>query len=1055
MSGFVISVSGESTIFTKNTVTFDIDASNIILGNGWTDISYNAFPSSISMQTILIPNTLTTISDYAFKNVSTLTSINFTYDSSLSTIGKEAFSGTSINEIKIPSSVRSIHSAAFLNSNLTTVYMYEDTLDLLNSIASSPNLSFDIPQEVYGKTNVTIKNLGKLTTLTYYHTYSDDNIADSSYNFKIPIYKDISGILTQSSYISDISNIGIIYLNIGTTVTEISDNTFKDASNLEILLFNKGSQTTTIGKNAFENCTNLSNVNMPNTIANIKEYAFKGATNLNTIDLGIDLDAQGNINTSLIIGKGAFMNTSLTYVNNLNNKYNVDLPVSLQTIEEETFSGTSITNIYIPYSVTNIGVNAFQDISNIIVTMFNKTINTLNKTTAHPNIVIGINSSFYGASNVDVTIPDDSLYITKDNNGNDVYSTSILNDSTKISTPNVYYVDIGKLVTSIPAGFMSGNTTINTITIPYTVTSINNSAFSNATALVELNFSNSIDTISIDAFNGATALTKFNVDICSNYFTTDTYGVLYNKDMTTLIHYPDNNNQVVYDIPDSVVTIGPYSFQDVSSVLENINIPSSVNDICNNAFVNSNIQRVVFDESTNVDTLGITLGSNVTFYDISANVSIITKIFNGIGDLSNATLDLSGANMVNVQGYSSIGADAFLSASDISDVKISGSVTSIGANAFKNASSLSSIFIPSSVTRIGATVFDGASSLTSIYIPPSVTDISSNAFAGASGLTTVYMLEITASYLSLQTGIPINFYGKENVTITTVTYNSSYILDRIYNNLDFVNFMKTRISNLFVVTGITSDFPAVNSSNKYISYITRSVIPGYELINLSIYNKKLLVDLIKTIYSREMSINANNLKVTLTDGSITINIAVLKEGVTESMVPICFPAGTLVTTDQGSISIEELEPDIHTIRGKQIVAITQTTPIFKHIICIQKDALGMNIPNRDVCISNEHKVFYKGKMVKAKDLIGLCKNVTKVPYNGEILYNVLLEKHDKMLIHNLICETLDPENIMAKICKGNHSTATKNKIFMELNKIIKTNDVVAYKNVCDYLSKQL
>ena len=90
-------------------------------------------------------------------------------------------------------------------------------------------------------------------------------------------------------------------------------------------------------------------------------------------------------------------------------------------------------------------------------------------------------------------------------------------------------------------------------------------------------------------------MTKFNVDICSNYFTTDTYGVLYNKDMTTLIHYPDNNNQVVYDIPDSVVTIGPYSFQDVSSVLENINIPSSVNDICNNAFVNSNIQRVVFD----------------------------------------------------------------------------------------------------------------------------------------------------------------------------------------------------------------------------------------------------------------------------------------------------------------------------------------------------------------------------------------------------------------------------------------------------------------------------
>jgi len=551
------------------------------------------------------------------------------------------------------------------------------------------------------------------------------------------------------------------------------------------------------------------------------------------------------------------------------------------------------------------------------------------------------------------------------------------------------------------------------------------------------------------------SLTKFIVDISNVNFTTDVHGVLFNKTSTTLIHYPDSNVQTVYDIPSSTVAIAPYSFQDVSSVLTRINVPPSVIDICSNAFVNSSIQRVVFDESTNVDTLGLTVGASEYFYDISTNISFISKILNGTGELINGTQDLSGGTTVNIQGYSSISANAFLGATDLSDVRISGSVTSIGANAFKNASSLSSVFIPSSVTSIGDNVFDGASSLTSIYIPPSVTDISSNAFAGASSLTNVYMLGITASDLSLQTGVPVTFYGNDNVTITTVTYDSSYITDRIYNNLDFVNFMKTRISNLFVTTGITSDFPIVNSSNKYISYITRLVIPGYDLINLSIYNKNLLVNLMKTIYSREMRINANNLKVTLTDGSITINIAVLKEGVTESMVPICFPAGTLVTTDQGSVSIEELDPDIHTIRGKPIVAITQTTPIFKHITCIQKDALGMNIPNKDVYISNEHKVFYKGKMVKAVDLIGLCKNVTKVPYNGETLYNVLLKKHDKMLIHNLICETLDPENIMAKICKGNHSTATKNKIYMELNKIIKTNDVVAYKNVCDYLSKQL
>ena len=50
--------------------------------------------------------------------------------------------------------------------------------------------------------------------------------------------------------------------------------------------------------------------------------------------------------------------------------------------------------------------------------------------------------------------------------------------------------------------------------------------------------------------------------------------------------------------------------------------------------------------------------------------------------------------------------------------------------------------------------------------------------------------------------------------------------------------------------------------------------------------------------------------------------------------------------------IEQLKPDIHTIRGKSIVAITQTRPIFEYIISIDKDALGKNIPSVKTEISN-------------------------------------------------------------------------------------------------------
>ena len=54
-------------------------------------------------------------------------------------------------------------------------------------------------------------------------------------------------------------------------------------------------------------------------------------------------------------------------------------------------------------------------------------------------------------------------------------------------------------------------------------------------------------------------------------------------------------------------------------------------------------------------------------------------------------------------------------------------------------------------------------------------------------------------------------------------------------------------------------------------------------------------------------------------------------------------------------------------------------------------------------------------MVKANDFIKEFENVKKTKYNGEVLYNVLLEEHDKMLVNNLICETLHPDNILAKL----------------------------------------
>ena len=132
-----------------------------------------------------------------------------------------------------------------------------------------------------------------------------------------------------------------------------------------------------------------------------------------------------------------------------------------------------------------------------------------------------------------------------------------------------------------------------------------------------------------------------------------------------------------------------------------------------------------------------------------------------------------------------------------------------------------------------------------------------------------------------------------------------------------------------------------------------------------------------------------------------------------SYVPICFIAGSNVVTDQGIVEIQNINTSIHTIRKMKIVALTKTQLYDNYLVEINKSALYKNVPNKHTIISPNHKVFYLGNMICSKDLIGKVDGVHKTSYNNEILYNILLEKHDKMIVNNLITETLDPTNPLA------------------------------------------
>jgi len=169
---------------------------------------------------------------------------------------------------------------------------------------------------------------------------------------------------------------------------------------------------------------------------------------------------------------------------------------------------------------------------------------------------------------------------------------------------------------------------------------------------------------------------------------------------------------------------------------------------------------------------------------------------------------------------------------------------------------------------------------------------------------------------------------------------------------------------------------------------------------------------------------------------------------------ICFTAGTLIVTNQGKMPIEKIDPKIHTIRNKKIVAITQTISQDDYLVCFEKNSLGPDLPIKKTVMSKDHKIFYKGEILEAKTFVDKFKKVNEIDYKGEILYNVLMEECYKIHVNNLTCETLDPENIIAKLYTEHYDEEYKNNIIVRMNDYILKKDYPSYKKIVKSILKK-
>jgi hypothetical protein len=133
---------------------------------------------------------------------------------------------------------------------------------------------------------------------------------------------------------------------------------------------------------------------------------------------------------------------------------------------------------------------------------------------------------------------------------------------------------------------------------------------------------------------------------------------------------------------------------------------------------------------------------------------------------------------------------------------------------------------------------------------------------------------------------------------------------------------------------------------------------------------------------------------------------------------ICFPAGTLIQTDQGEVAIERLQRGKHTLGRQAIKHITQTISTDKYLVLVGKDAFGKNKPTKPTVMSKDHKIEFQGELVPVYRFLDCLEDVKKVKYTGEILYNVLLAEYGTMSVNNLRCETLDPTSPIGCLYRG-------------------------------------
>lgn len=247
----------------------------------------------------------------------------------------------------------------------------------------------------------------------------------------------------------------------------------------------------------------------------------------------------------------------------------------------------------------------------------------------------------------------------------------------------------------------------------------------------EFNIPENVERIAA-TFISSTKLARINVDSNNKYFKS-LDGILFDKDSTRLIKYPENRNGSSYEVPNTVNTIDTNAFISCKN-LQTIVIADSVEKIGDSAFYGSKLKTINLGG-------GITNISNKPFYGALnlTNINVITE--NDKYESENGVLFNKGKTIlikyppviINGEVYEipntvvEIGPQSFYR-SQIKNVIIPSSVKKIGSESFFQCGNLEELNLPEGLERIEWRALYACHKIKTIVVPSSVTFIGGEAF---------------------------------------------------------------------------------------------------------------------------------------------------------------------------------------------------------------------------------------------------------------------------------------------------------------------------------------